>query len=42
MINMDYIGRTPQFILKSIGVEVGPEVQIVILETNSDPFMMLI
>jgi propionaldehyde dehydrogenase len=36
VINMDYIGRTPQFILKSIGVEVGPEVQIVILETNSD------
>lgn len=36
VINMDYIGRTPQFILKSIGVEVGPEVQIVILETDSD------
>jgi propionaldehyde dehydrogenase len=36
VINMDYIGRTPQFILKSIGVDVGPEVQIVILETNSD------
>ena len=36
VINMDYIGRTPQFILKSIGVEIGPEVQIVILETNSD------
>ncbi|MFC1882041.1 aldehyde dehydrogenase [Thermodesulfobacteriota bacterium] len=36
VINMDYIGKTPQFILKSIGVEVGPEVQIVILETNND------
>jgi acyl-CoA reductase-like NAD-dependent aldehyde dehydrogenase len=36
VINMDYIGKTPQFILKSIGVEVGPEVQIVILEASSD------
>jgi len=36
VINMDYIGKTPQFILKSIGVEVGPEIQIVILETNAD------
>jgi len=36
VINMDYIGKTPRFILKSIGVEVGPEVQIVILETNND------
>ena len=36
VINMEYIGKTPQFILKSIGVEVGPEVQIVILETNRD------
>ena len=36
VINMDYIGRTPQFILKSIGVEVPPEVQIVILETGND------
>jgi len=36
LINMDYIGKTPQFILKSIGVEVGPEVQIVILETSND------
>ena len=36
VINMAYIGKTPQFILKSIGVEVGPEVQIVILETNND------
>ncbi|MBW2430505.1 MAG: aldehyde dehydrogenase [Deltaproteobacteria bacterium] len=36
VINMEYIGKTPQFILKSIGVEVGPEVQIVILETSND------
>lgn len=36
VINMDYIGRTPQYILESIGVEVGPEVQIVILETTQD------
>lgn len=36
VINMDYIGKTPQFILKSIGLEVGPEVQIVILETGHD------
>jgi propionaldehyde dehydrogenase len=36
VINMEYIGKTPQFILKSIGVEVGAEVQIVILETNYD------
>jgi len=35
VINMDYIGKTPQFILKSIGVEVGAEVQIVILETDN-------
>jgi propionaldehyde dehydrogenase len=36
VINMEYIGKTPQFILKSIGVEVGAEVQIVILETSND------
>ncbi len=36
VINMDYIGKTPAFILKSIGLEVGPEVQIVILETDAD------
>ena len=36
VINMDYIGKTPQFILKSIGLEVGPEVQIVILETDQN------
>jgi acyl-CoA reductase-like NAD-dependent aldehyde dehydrogenase len=33
---MDYIGKTPQFILESIGLEVGPEAQIVILETDRD------
>jgi len=36
VINMDFIGKTPQFILKSIGLEVGPEVQIVILETDQN------
>ena len=36
VINMEYIGKTPQFILKSIGVEVDPDVQIVILETDHD------
>jgi propionaldehyde dehydrogenase len=35
VINMEYIGRSPAFILKSIGLEVGPEVQIVILETDT-------
>jgi propionaldehyde dehydrogenase len=34
VINMDYIGRTPAFILKSIGLNVGPEIQIAILETD--------
>lgn len=33
-INMDYIGRSPADILKAIGLEVGPEIQIVILETD--------
>jgi propionaldehyde dehydrogenase len=36
VINMDYIGKTPTFILKSIGLEVGDDVQIVILETNQN------
>jgi propionaldehyde dehydrogenase len=36
VINMDYIGRTPEFILKSIGLNVGPEIQIAILETGPD------
>ncbi len=34
VINMDYIGKTPVFILKSIGLEVGSDAQIVILETD--------
>jgi len=36
VINMEYIGKSPQRILKSIGVKVGSEVQIVILETDKD------
>ena len=36
VINMDYIGKTPAFILKSIGIDIGPEIQIVILETGWD------
>ena len=36
LINMDYIGKNPQFILNSIGLETGPEIQIVILETDQD------
>jgi propionaldehyde dehydrogenase len=36
VINMEYIGKTPQLILKSIGLEVEPQVQIVILETSND------
>ena len=36
VINMDYIGKPPQFILKSIGLKVGPEIQIAILETGPD------
>ncbi|UCH20289.1 MAG: aldehyde dehydrogenase [Deltaproteobacteria bacterium] len=36
VINMDYIGKTPQFILNSIGLDVGSETQIVILETDKD------
>jgi acyl-CoA reductase-like NAD-dependent aldehyde dehydrogenase len=36
VINMDFIGKSPSFILKSIGLEVGPEVKIVILETDND------
>jgi len=34
IINMDYIGKSPNVILQSIGVTVSPETQIVILETN--------
>lgn len=36
VINMDYIGKTPRVILKSIGLEVSPDIQIVILETDMD------
>jgi propionaldehyde dehydrogenase len=34
VINMDYIGKSPSFILKAIGLEVGSETKIVILETD--------
>jgi acyl-CoA reductase-like NAD-dependent aldehyde dehydrogenase len=33
---MDFIGRSPDFILRSIGLEVGPEAKIAILETDKD------
>ena len=36
VINMDFIGKPPSFILKAIGLEVGPEALIVILETDKD------
>lgn len=36
VINMDYIGKSPSFILRAIGLKVGPEVKIVILETDKD------
>lgn len=36
VINMDYIGKSPGFILRAIGLEVGPEAKIVILETDKD------
>jgi acyl-CoA reductase-like NAD-dependent aldehyde dehydrogenase len=36
VINMDFIGKTPSFILRAIGLEVGPEAKIVILETDKD------
>jgi len=36
VINMDYIGKSPSFILRTIGLEVGPEVKIVILETDKN------
>lgn len=35
VINMDYIGKSPSFILKSIGLDVGPEAKIVILEADA-------
>lgn len=36
VINMDYIGQSPAFILKSIGLEVDAETRIVIVETDKD------
>jgi len=36
VINMDFIGRSPSFILRAIGLEVGPEARIVILEADKD------
>ena len=36
VINMEYIGKSPSFILQAIGLEVGPEAKIVILETDKD------
>ncbi len=36
VINMDFIGQSPAFILRSIGLEVGPETQIVILEADKN------
>jgi acyl-CoA reductase-like NAD-dependent aldehyde dehydrogenase len=36
VINMDFIGKPPSFILKAIGLEVAPETKIVVLETNRD------
>ena len=34
VINMDFIGQSPQTILKSIGLKVGSDIKIVILETD--------
>jgi propionaldehyde dehydrogenase len=34
VINMEYIGRSPSYILSAIGLEVGPEAKIVILEAG--------
>lgn len=36
VINMDYIGKTPSFILKSIGLEVDRATKIAILETDKN------
>jgi propionaldehyde dehydrogenase len=36
VINMDFIGKTPGFILNSIGLEVGEDAKIVILETDQN------
>jgi propionaldehyde dehydrogenase len=35
VINMDYIGKSPGIILQAIGLNVGPEAKIVILETDA-------
>ena len=35
LINMDYIGKSPSIILQTIGLNVGPEARIVILETDA-------
>lgn len=35
IINMDYIGKSPSFILQSIGLNVGSEAKIAILETDA-------
>ncbi|MDH3797689.1 MAG: aldehyde dehydrogenase [Desulfobacterales bacterium] len=35
VINMDYIGKSPSIILQTIGLNVGPEARIVILETDA-------
>jgi propionaldehyde dehydrogenase len=35
VINMDYIGKSPSIILQTIGLDVGPEAKIVILETDA-------
>jgi acyl-CoA reductase-like NAD-dependent aldehyde dehydrogenase len=36
VINMDYIGKTPSFILRTIGLDVDSSAKIVILETDKD------
>jgi len=35
VINMDYIGKSPSIILQTIGLNVGPEAKILILETDA-------
>jgi len=36
VINMDFIGKSPVFILKSIGLQIDENIQIVILETDQN------
>jgi propionaldehyde dehydrogenase len=36
VINMDFIGKPPSFILRSVNLEVGADAKIVILETDKD------